>query len=184
MIKHKLIDKGSIAHSLISSISEPNVFIPVKVVIKDIKFDEYNPLYLVKIIKFYDSIYFLKSHFMNHKFSNGFDKKARPFWIKDDLRNTNQLQNHLEKEDSRFFVVVDSIHTFRYKNDMTDMFNKLQDFLIYRNIQELQELTTRNSYSGQLKFSSKTEFFVRLKRMINDKIVDLKLTWDEFTRRF
>ena len=183
MIKHKLIDKGSIAHSLISSISEPNIFIPVKVVIKDIKFDEYNPLYLVKVIKFYDSIYFLKQHFMNHKFSNAFGKKARPFWISD-IRTTEHLQNHLEKEDSRFYIVVDSIHTFRYKNDMNSMFNKLQDFLIYRNIQELQELTTRNSYSGELKFSSKTEFFIRLKRMINDKIVDLKLTWDEFLKRF
>ena len=52
MIKHKLIDKGSIAHAIISPINDPNKFIPIKVVIKDIQFDEYNPFYLVKIIKF------------------------------------------------------------------------------------------------------------------------------------
>ena len=46
MIKHNLIDKGSIAHCLISSINEPNKFIPVKVVIKDIKFDEYKVNYI------------------------------------------------------------------------------------------------------------------------------------------
>ena len=184
MIKHKLIDKGSIAHALISPINEPNKFIPVKVVIKDVKFDEYNPLYLVKIVKFYDSIYFLKAYFMNNKFSNNFAKKSRTFWISNEIKTTEELQNYLEKEDKRFYVVVDSIHTTRYKNDMIDLFNKLQDFLINRNIQELQELTTRNSYSGFLKITSKTEFFVRLKRMISDKVVDLKITWDEFLKRF
>lgn len=184
MIKHKLIDKGSIAHALISPINEPNKFIPVKVVIKDVKFDEYNPLYLVKIIKFYDSIYFLKKYFMNNKYPNNFDKKPRTFWIKDDIKTTEQLQNYLEKEDSRFYVVVDSIHTTRYKNDLNDMFNKIQDFLIYRNISELSELTTRNAYSGNLKFSSKSEFFIRLKRMISDKVDDLKMTWDEFKNFF
>ena len=184
MIKHNLIDKGSIAHCLISSINEPNKFIPVKVVIKDIKFDEYNPLYLVKIIKFYDSIYFLKSYFMNNKFHNNFGKKARTFWISNEIKSTEHLQNYLEKEDSRFYVVVDSIHTTRYKNEMIEMFNKLQDFLIYRNIDELQELTTRNSYSGHLKFNSKSEFFIRLRKMIIDKVEDLKITWDEFINRF
>ena len=184
MIKHKLIGKGSIAHALISPINDPNKFIPVKIVIKDVRFDEYNPLYLVKVIKFYDSIYFLKKYFMNNKFSNEIGKKARTFWISDDIKTTEQLQNYLEKEGARFYLVVDSIHTTRYKNDMTDMFNKIQDFLIDRNIQELQELSTRNSYSGYLKFSSKVEFFIRLKKMISDKIVDIKMTWDEFIKRF
>ena len=66
MIKHKLIDKGSVAHALISSVHEPNILMPVKVTIKDIKFDEYNPLYLVKIVKFYDNINFLKKYFIGN----------------------------------------------------------------------------------------------------------------------
>jgi len=183
MIKHKLIDKGSIAHALISSANQPNVFIPIKVVIKDIKYDEHNPLYLVKIIKFYDSIHFLKEHFMNSKFPKAFGAKPRPFFINtNNVTNTDSLQNYLDKEDSRFYVVVDSIHTTRYKQDMIDLFNKLQDFLICRNMKELRELSTRNSYSGILKFSSKTEYYNRLRRMIIDKVDDIKMTWDEFTK--
>ena len=50
MIKHKLINKGSLAHSLVTSSNDPNILIPVKVIIKDIKFDEYNPLYLVHLL--------------------------------------------------------------------------------------------------------------------------------------
>jgi len=182
MIKHKLINKGSLAHSLITSVNDPNILIPVKVIIKDIQFDEYNPVYLVKITKFYDNIYFLKKHFLNNKFANGFNKKPRIFWISNDIKTVQELENYLEKEQSRFFVVVDSIHTTRYKNELNNMFNKIQDFLILRNISELKELSTRTFYSGKLRFDTQIEFFIRLKRMISDKIVDLKENWDQFTK--
>ena len=183
MIKHKLINKGSIAHSLITSTNEPDILIPVKVVIKDIKFDEYNPIYLVKIIKFYDNIYFLKKYFMNNSFANGFNKKPRPFWISENINTTQILENHIEKEGDRFYVVVDSIHTTRYKNDLKDMFNRIQDFLILRSFSDIKELSTRNLYDGKLKFNTQVEFFVRLKRMISDKIVDIGIEWKEFIRR-
>ena len=55
MIKHRLFVKGENAYTLLISHSHPNILIPVKVVIKDVKYDEVNPEYLVKIIKFYDS---------------------------------------------------------------------------------------------------------------------------------
>lgn len=182
MIKHKLINKGQLAHSLITSSNDPNTLIPVKVIVKDIKFDEYNPLYLVKIIKFYDNIYFLKNHFMNNSFSNGFGKKPRNFWISNEIDTTLKLENYLEKENERFYVVVDSIHTTRYKQDLINMFNKIQDFLILRNLSEVKELSTRNFYSGKLRFETQTEFFTRLKKMIVDKITDAGLTWDQFIK--
>jgi len=183
MIKHKLIDKGTIAHAIISSINEPNIFIPVKVIIKDIKYDEHNPLYLVKIIKFYDNIHFLKRHFMNKRFMNRFGTKPRTYDINiNNITNTESLQNHLDKEDARFYVVIDSIHTTRYKNDMLDLYNKLQDFLICRNLQEYRDLSTRSPYTGFLKINSKAEYYIRLKRMLVDKIDDIKMSWDEFIK--
>lgn len=183
MIKHKLIKKGSIAHSLISPVNYPHNFIPVKVVIKDIKFDEYNPLYLVKIIKFYDNIYYLREYFIDNKFQNAFDKKARPFYIKN-VKTVDELQNFIDSEDSRFYVVVDSIHTMRYKNEMQELFNKMQDFLIFRNLDNFREMSTRSFYSGKFKISSGIEFFNRLKRMLSDIIVDQKMTWDDFKNLF
>ena len=183
MIKHKLINKGSIAHALISPTNDPNILLPVKVIIKDIKFDEYNPLYLVKVIKFYDNIYLLKKYFSNNKFVNGFGKKARNFWISDDLKTVQELENLIAKEDNRFYIVVDSIHTTRYKSDLEDMFNRIQDFLIMRNLSEIKEFSTRTFYTGKLSFDSHTEFFSRLKRMLIDKITDLQQSWDEFTKR-
>jgi len=183
MIKHKLIDKGSIAHAIISSINEPNIFIPVKVVIKDIKYDEHNPLYLVKIIKFYDNIHFLKKHFMNSRFIKSFGAKPRTYDINtSNITTTEALQNYLDAEDKRFYVVIDSIHTTRYKNEMLDLYTKLQDFLICRNLQEFRDLSTRAPYKGFLKFDSNSEYYIRLKRMLVDKIDDIKMSWDEFIK--
>jgi hypothetical protein len=183
MIKHKLIDKGSVAHALITSVHEPNILIPVKVTIKDIKFDEYNPLYLVKIVKFYDNINFLKKYFIGNSFSNSFGKKPRPFWISNDINTVQKLENHLNKEGERFYVVVDSIHTVRYKNELEDIFSKIQDFLILRNISELKELTTRNLYAGPYKYNTKIEFLASLRNMLISKITDMKISWDEFVKR-
>ena len=182
MIKHKLINKGSLAHSLISPVNDPNILIPVKVIIKDVKFDEYNPIYLVKVIKFYDNIYFLKNYFLNNKFSNGFGKKPRIFWISNDIKTVHELENYLDKENERFYIVVDSIHTTRYKNDLESMFNKIQDFLILRNLKELKEFTTRTFYTGDYRFDTQVEFFKRLRNMLIDKITDLKQNWDQFTK--
>jgi hypothetical protein len=183
MIKHKLIDKGSVAHALISTVHEPNILMPVKVIIKDIKFDEYNPLYLVKVIKFYDNINFLKKYFIGSSFPNSFGKKPRPFWISNDIKNVQSLENYLNKEGSRFYIVVDSIYTVRYKNELSNIFNKIQDFLIQRNISELKGMSTRNFYSGNFKFSTNIEFFVNLRKMYIGKITDMKIKWDEFIRR-
>jgi hypothetical protein len=183
MIKHKLIDKGSVAHALVSSVHEPNILIPVKVTIKDIKFDEYNPLYLVKIIKFYDNINFLKKYFIGNSFANSFGKKPRPFWIPKEVDTVQKLENYLNKENDRFYVVVDSIHTVRYKNELEEVFNKIQDFLIQRNISEFKEMSTRNFYTGKFNYNTNVEFFASLRNMLIGKITDIKGNWDEFIRR-
>ena len=60
MTETDLFEKNSIAHCFLFSSTNPNVLIPVKVFIKDIKFYESNPKYLVKIVKFYDTVHFLK----------------------------------------------------------------------------------------------------------------------------
>ena len=62
MIKHKIFSKGDHIHALISTSQQPNVLIPVRCIVYDVKFDDINPQYQIKIIKFYDNIYFLKKN--------------------------------------------------------------------------------------------------------------------------
>ena len=62
MINHRIFAKGEITHALLSSNSNPNILIPIKAVIKDVKYDDINPQYLIKVTKFYDTISFLKKY--------------------------------------------------------------------------------------------------------------------------
>ncbi len=63
MIKHRIFSKGERCHVLITSFTHPDILIPVKAIIKDTKWDPINPLYLIKIVKFYDSMTFLNGAF-------------------------------------------------------------------------------------------------------------------------
>ena len=66
MIKHKLFSKGDQIHALISTTQQPNLLIPVRATIYDVKFDDVNPQYQIRVKKFYDPIYFLKKNLNYH----------------------------------------------------------------------------------------------------------------------
>ena len=183
MIEHELIQKESIAHSILSSVSHPNILIPVKVVVKNIKYHQENPKYLVKIIKFYENISFLKDSFMNMSFINGFDKRAKPFiFNRDKIKTIDEFELIISEGEERYYIVVDSIMTWKYKNDMQKMFNKLQYYLIIRNLRDLRDNSTRSFYTGNLKIETKNEFNVRLKNMIGDKLFKTEKDYKDFIR--
>ena len=80
MIKHKLFAKGEKIHALISTTQKPNVLFPVRAIIYDVKFDDINPQYQIKVLKFYDQIYFLAENTFKNRptklerlVNNGFD---------------------------------------------------------------------------------------------------------------
>ncbi len=75
MIKHKIFTKGEYVQALISTTQNPNVLIPVRALIYDVKFDEVNPRYQIRIKKFYDNIVFLKSYLFGGRFIRDFDGK-------------------------------------------------------------------------------------------------------------
>jgi hypothetical protein len=64
MIKHKIFTKGEYVQALISTTQSPNVLIPVRALIYDVKFDDINPQYQIRIKKFYDPINFLKRNYL------------------------------------------------------------------------------------------------------------------------
>jgi hypothetical protein len=186
MIKHELIKKGGIGHALITSSTYPNILIPVKVVIKDVKFDENNPQYLVKIIKFYDNTHFIKTYFMNMPFKNKLDRRSRIIEFDSEFKpkTTEEIINHMAIKEHKYFVVVDSISCTRFKNDMQEMYNKIQTYLIERDIDSIKDRCTRAYYSGSYSMPTKNEFFARLKRMVVDLVSKTDKEWNEYINRF
>jgi hypothetical protein len=176
MKKHRIFNKGDQIHCFLTSYNHPKIFLPVKAVIKESQWDTVNPRYLVKVLKFYDSYIFLKDTLFEMNFSNSFDKRAQPLPIKrEDFKRNKELESVMSSEDPRYFIVVDSVLAVKTYNDLSELFNQLQFFLISRELSELKMMMTRTIYKGPFKIDTEREFGIRLKNSFGDKNNNLDL---------
>jgi hypothetical protein len=171
MKKHRIFNKGEFTYCLLSSYNRPNVLIPVRAIIIDTKWDPVNPRYRVKILKFYDSMLFLKKNFFDMNFSTSFEIKAKPIPLKkEDYPNVASLEQRLDEKDAeRFYVTVDSIMCTKTRIDLSDLFEKVQFYLISKNFKEIRDFSTRSFFKGPLSLDSNNEFNVKFKLMWSSK---------------
>ena len=73
MIRHKLYSKGETIHALISTTTHPNILFSVRGIIYDIKFDEYNPQYQIKIDNMYEDVAFIKRYLIKGRTIRDFE---------------------------------------------------------------------------------------------------------------
>jgi hypothetical protein len=177
MIKDVLLDKKSICHALLYSTSSPEVVIPIKGVIEDIHFEEDIPHYTIKLIKFYDNINFLKEHFIGKPFLLKYKAKPKSFQIPK-FNNVIEIETWFIDECTHRFC-VESSFVVRTKNEMMELFNKIEDYLLIKHIRSIRESSLRSLYSGSLKITSKVEFKERLRRMYGDRFDDK--SFEEFS---
>ena len=183
MPAHRLFPKGSIVYALLSSSTYPNVLIPVKGIVKDVKYDEINPEYLIKVTKFYDSAKFLKKYFLGMAFSNKIGNRSKRFKIdKTKFKTVGDLEKFVNTGDTRFYIVVDSILCVKFKGELTQLFTKIQNHLIEVKLRDLRTYMTRPTYKGMYKLDTKEEFNVRLKRFIGDKIDKSTISFKKYIK--
>jgi hypothetical protein len=167
MIHKDILDKNEVCYALLSSYNEPNILIPIRGLIKDIKFDYEEPNYLIRIDKFYDNLTFIKKYVFDMFFYTKFDLKHKTTLSFQGVNDHIDLSKHLEEND--LTVVNHSLMTFSSKARMFEVFDKLQFYFISLNFLNLKENITRSSYRGFLKFNSQKEFFEKLESFIGDK---------------
>lgn len=170
MINHKLFTKGSKIHALISTTQKPNILIPVRAIIYDVKFDDINPQYQVKIIKFYDQIYFLKQYLFDGRFIKNFEGHDTKINLKrEHYSKVKKVEDEVfnGKNWEKYKIVVDSVFCTRTRAEQEELFNKLQSFHIELKLKELYELTNRSVYSkGQYYFHTKGEYIKSLEKFL------------------
>lgn len=167
MIKSQILDKRSICHALLYSTSNPEVFIPVKGVVDDVFFEENIPIYVIKIVKFYDNIHFLKEFFYDCPFLTNYKGKSKPLKIPK-FTMTAELENWFS-EKSTYRFCVESNFVVRTKIEMMDLFHKIQEYIIYKELRSIRRAIMRSAYEGDLKLNSKAEFEERIRRAFGDK---------------
>jgi|TARA_B110000444_G_scaffold261408_1_gene313273 hypothetical protein len=172
MIKHKIFAKGDYIQALISTTQAPNVLIPVRAMIYDVKFDDVNPQYQIKIKKFYDTINFLKRNLFGGRFIKNFEGKDTRINLKRQEYNTvKELEDRVfggEKQDL-YMLCVDSVFCVKTRAEQIKLFNKIQDFQVESTIKALFNLSNRSSYTGNFKFHTKGEFVKALQKFLGDR---------------
>lgn len=173
MIKHKLFAKGEYVHALISTTQNPNVLIPVRALIYDVKFDDVNPQYQIRIKRFYDQVYFLKANLFGGRFVKDFEGKDTKINLKRENYDTvEQIENDVFNGEQwkSYLIVVDSVFCVKTRDEQITLFNNIQTFLIQQKLKEIYELTNRSTYSkGQFYFHTRGEYIKALEKFLGDK---------------
>jgi hypothetical protein len=185
MIKHRLFSKGEYIHALISNTNYPNIVFPVRAIIHDVKFDEKMPKYQIRIVKFYDDISFLKRYFFDTNFEKNFKGGMTKFRFKREMFSTKkELAEHLEANAETYLITVDSVMCTKTQNQIMDLYNNIQDFLIEKNLRDLYELSTRPVYkNGKYFYETKGVFTAHLKKFLGDRLPKIKDYFDRLLYR-
>mgnify|MGYP001181752146 CR=1 FL=1 len=90
----------------------------------------------------------------------------------------------LDSSGDKYKVVVDSPMCLKTKNEIFELFNKIQDFLIESKIKELYEFSTRTSYKkGTYSYASKGVFEIHLKKFLGNREKKIKDFYDSLLYR-
>ena len=172
MIKHKIFTKGEYVQALISTTQNPNVLIPIRGLIYDVKFDDVNPRYQLRIKKFYDNIVFLKANLFGGRFIRDFEGKETRINLKrQEYKTVKELEERVFDGEKwkQYLITVDSVFCVKTRGEQVELFNKIQDFQTEVALKELYELTSRTQYTGQYKFQSKGEYVKALEKFLGDR---------------
>ena len=182
MKTHRIFNKGQFVYCLLASHTNPNILLPVKGVILDSKWDPVNPLYQIRIIKLYDNMKFLKQHFFGMNFRHEFENRARKMILKsDDFKTTKALEDRLnDKDRERFYVVIESVMCTKTKISLSGLFEKVQFYMISKNLKEIRDISTRPFFKGPLSLDSVKEFDAKYKKGWADKFDKGSLDIDKY----
>jgi hypothetical protein len=182
MKKHRIFSKGDIVHCLLSSHNKPNVLLPVKGIVIDVLWDRVNPQYKIKIVQFYDNMKFLKKHYFDMNFKCDFENRTRRVTLKkEDFPNVESLTRRLNESDNKKFnVIVESIMCTKTKEDLRDLFGRVQLYIISKNLKEIKEISLRKFSKGIFTLDDGAEFNLRFKRGWGDRFKDSPIDIDKY----
>lgn len=175
MQKQKIFSKGQWIHAMVTTTQYPNILIPVKGKVHDVKFDGINPLYQIKVHRFYDNIVFLRMYLFGNHVQTDFNGGTTRFKITPSAHKTvdELIQNVFNGENwQRHLIVVDGIFCSSSEERQRELFAKLQDFLIQEKLKEIYELGTRAYYQrlGRFNWQSLGEYRASLKKFLGERM--------------
>jgi len=89
---------------------------------------------------------------------------------KEDFKNVKSLEDRFDESDrERLYVIVESVMCKKTKNDLQGLFEKVQFYIISKNLKEVRDISSRPFFKGSLSTDSSYEFDARFKKGWTDK---------------
>ena len=103
-------------------------------------------------------------------FHHDFDNRAKLISLKkDDFTNVQVLERVLNDENrERHYLVIDSIMCTKTRVQLEELFQRVQFYIISKNLKEIRMIATRPFFKGPFSVESGKEFNLRVKRSWKD----------------
>ena len=100
---------------------------------------------------------------------------------KEDFKTPKELEDRFNQADhERFYVIVESVMCTKTRIDLQELFERVQFYIISKNLKEIREISARPFFKGQLSLDSTMEFDVRFKRGWADKFEKSKIDINKY----
>ena len=115
-------------------------------------------------------------------FRHMFENRARKMILKaEDYKTAKALEDRLnDKDRERFYVVIESVMCTKTKVGLSELFEKVQFYMISKNLKEIREISARPFFKGPFSLDSVREFDARYKIGWDDKFKKGKLDIDKY----
>ena len=101
----------------------------------------------------------------------------------EDYKTVRSLEERLnEKDRERFYIVVESVMCTKTKVGLSELFEKVQLYMISKNLKEIREISARPFFKGPLSLDSVKEFDARYKKAWADKFEKGDLNIDKYLK--
>lgn len=164
---------GDNVYCILSTHSNPNVLIPVKAKVTDVQWNAVNPLYKIRVTKFFESLQFLEETFLNMGFRNSFEspKIKRPVLSTKVYRTVEEFTAIINKDNE---FVVDGTMCVQKLEELEELFESIEFYIISTYLKDLKTHTTRSFLKGPFKLTKK-EFDDKFKSVMTDNFNTYKI---------
>lgn len=162
-----LIPVGGRCFVIIRPTNAPDMFVPARGTVVDVKMDPTLPVYRVKLHAVYERINFVRRHVVGNYWKS---RQDRPLLMKPPakaLGSMDEFNTWLADQSMQFRVEYP--FAFREKAEMLAYFDKLNDYVAIRALRHLREVATKKEYTGRLRMLDGVEFEGRLWEAFADK---------------
>lgn len=163
----ELIPVGGRCFVIVRPTNAPDLFVPGRGIVVDVKMDPTLPVYRVKLHAIYERINFVRRHVVGNYWKCRQDKPLLMKPATKALGNMDDFNTWLSDQSMEFRVEYP--FAFSEKAEMLAYFNKLNDYVALRALRLFRDITTKKEYTGQLRMLDSVDFEGRMWEAFADK---------------